>query len=276
MTTKSGSNQYHGAAFEFLRNSYLDARQWLQSQGQKNPFRRNQYGFTLGGPIAIPKIVNGRDKLFFMANFEELRDRTTNQASASTAPIAWRNGDFSTVKSTIFDPLSRTFNANGIAVSATAFPGNVIPQSRFDPMSVELLNLGFYPLPNQPGTSLVRNYLRNAQSPLDQDEFTQRIDWIESSKSSWFGRFSWNDDLDVSSGAILTDGSQVGTIARQAMLSNIRILSASMVNEARFGWSQFNNNDIGYFGDKTKRPRKNNFTDSVESYSSIAGVLCQG
>src|SRR5437870_2989361 len=159
VTTKAGSNEYHGAAFEFLRNSSLDARQWLQSQGNKNPFRRNQFGFTLGGPVTIPKVLSGHDKLFFMSNLEELRDRLTTQVSASVAPDVMRNGDFSAAGRNIFDPLTRTYNEPGIAVSATQFPGNVIPQSRLDPVAQRMLR--FFPSPNQPGTSLVRNCLRN-------------------------------------------------------------------------------------------------------------------
>jgi outer membrane receptor protein involved in Fe transport len=249
VTTKSGSNQYHATVFEFLRNSAMDARQWLQSTGQKNPFRRNQYGFTLGGPVQIPKLFNGRDRLFFMSNFEKLQHRKTTEVSASVAPVAMRNGDFSAAGSPIFDPLSRTFNSSGIAVSATQFPDNVIPASRFDPASLKTLN--FYPTPNQPGTSLVRNYLRNAAAPYDTDQFTQRIDWIENGKSSWFGRYTWNDDSQTSASTFLTDDQTVATTARQGMLSNTRILSASMVNEARFAWTQFHNDSLRYFGNKT-------------------------
>src|SRR6266853_905034 len=124
VTTKSGSNQYHATMFEFLRNSAMDARQWLQTTGQKNPFRRNQYGFTLGGPVQIPKLFNGRDRLFFMSNFEKLQHRKTTEVSTSVAPVAMRNGDFSAAGSPIFDPLSRAFNATGVAVSATQFPDN--------------------------------------------------------------------------------------------------------------------------------------------------------
>ena len=87
-TTKSGSNQFHGAAFEFLRNSVLDAREWRQSDGKKNPFRRNQYGFTFGGRI-VP------NKLFFLSNFEQTRDRKTLQREASVATDKMRAGDFS-------------------------------------------------------------------------------------------------------------------------------------------------------------------------------------
>ena len=81
VNTLPGTNQYHGAAFEFLRNSYMDAASW-SVVGPKNPFRRNDYGFTLGGPVWIPKVFNGKNRLFFMSNFEELRDVTVSQAKS--------------------------------------------------------------------------------------------------------------------------------------------------------------------------------------------------
>ncbi len=246
VTTKSGTNQYHGAVFEFLRNSALDARQWLQADVQKNPFRRNQYGFTLGGPIHIPKLFNGKDKLFFISNFEELRDRTTTQVSAALATTAMRNGDFSFAGRNIFDPLSRTFNAAGAAVSASQFPGNVVPASRLNPKSLQLLE--FYPTPTAPGNAVTaRNFLRNAQVPNDSDQFNQRIDWIESSRSNWFGRFSWGEELVLTAATFLTDTTHAATTVRQGMLSNTRILSSSTVNEARFAVNQFKNDLAGYF-----------------------------
>jgi hypothetical protein len=261
VTTKSGTNQYHGAAFEFLRNSALDARQWQQSQGQKNPFRRNQYGFTLAGPVAIPSVFNGRDRLFFMSNFEQNRDRTTSFARANVATDAMRNGDFSGQSRIIFDPLSRTYNDSGVAVSATAFSGNIVPKSRLNPVSQRLLE--FFPSPTVPGNSLVSNYARNAKSTLDNTQFNQRIDWNESNKSNWFGRFSWGDDLQLSSGAILTDSTQVATTVRQAMISNTRILSGTTVNEARVAWNQFNNDLVGYFAN----------TRDVEADLKIPGLF---
>lgn len=134
VTTKSGSNDFHGSAFEFLRNSALDARQWQQSSGPKNPFRRNQYGFVLGGPVTIPRLFNGKDRLFFMSNFEGLRDSNTLQQLASVATSRMRAGDFSASGRTIYDPGSRVFttdaNGNVKAVSATPFPNNVIPSSQ--------------------------------------------------------------------------------------------------------------------------------------------------
>jgi hypothetical protein len=84
VSTKPGTNEFHGAAFEFLRNSALDARQWLQSNGNKNPFRRNQFGFTLGGPVWIPEVFNGRNSLFFMSNLRSRHWSAFARALSST------------------------------------------------------------------------------------------------------------------------------------------------------------------------------------------------
>jgi hypothetical protein len=248
VNTKAGSNEYHGTAFEFLRNSAFDARQW-QAAGAKNPFRRNDYGFTLAGPVQIPKLFNGKDRLFFMSNFEELRDRLTSQQVGSTATVAMRAGDFSGQPRQIFDPASRVISAAGVAVSATPFPGNIIPPNRLDPSAIKML--AYYPVPTTPGNNLSRNFTRNAVSPTDTDQFNQRIDWIENQKSSWFGRFSWGSDLVSPASLILTDSSHTATTVRQGMVSNTRILTNTTVNEARFAWNQFNNDLAGYFAGNT-------------------------
>src|SRR5207247_5974775 len=100
-------------------------------------------------------------------------------------------------------PVSRTYNASGLAPGATAFPGNVVPRARLKPVSLRLLE--FFPAPTVPGNNLVSNFARNARSTVDNDQFNQRIDWLENSKSSWYGRYSWGNDQQLSSGAILTD-----------------------------------------------------------------------
>ncbi len=248
-TTKSGTNAYHGAAFEFLRNSAFDARQWLQTSGRKNPFRRNNYGFTLGGPVQIPKLFNGKDRLFFMSNFESLRDRLTTQVSASVATDAMRAGDFTGQSRAIFDPTSRLFNSAGNAISATPFPGNKIPQSRFSSSALKLLP--YFPQAAVPGSSLVRNFVRDAVTPTDSDQFNQRIDFNQNSRSNWFGRFSWGNDLQIPTATFATDAFQVATTVRQGMISNAHILTNSIVNEARFAWNQFNNDLVGYFANNT-------------------------
>ncbi|MEZ5356347.1 MAG: carboxypeptidase-like regulatory domain-containing protein [Bryobacteraceae bacterium] len=162
-TTKSGTNDWHGAVFEFLRNDKLDAKEW-RNDGDKNPFRRNQFGFFLGGPVMLPKF-SGRDRLFFMANYEGLRDTQTFQGTANVATDAFRNGDFSRDQSGsgssprgIWDPASRQFNGTR-AIGATPFPGNIIPASRIHPVAKKLLE--FYPTATVAGDNVNRSYIHN-------------------------------------------------------------------------------------------------------------------
>ena len=244
VSTKSGTNQFHGTAFEFLRNSALDARQWQQSSGPKNPFRRNQYGFELEGPVTIPKLFNGKDRLFFMSNFEGLRDSNTLQQLASVATDKMRAGDFSASGRVVYDPLSRTTvtdaNGNVKAVSARPFPNNVIPQNRWSPIAQKLLE--FYPRATTPGDKILSNYTRQAFTPTSWDQFTQRIDFNESNKSFWFGRFGWDDEFTSTASLFANENEQYSLKAYQAMVSNIRTFRPTVVNEFRFGFNQLVSN----------------------------------
>src|SRR5215472_3022546 len=147
VSTKPGTNDYHGTVFEFLRNSDLDARPYdfIGTNPAKAAFRWNQYGFTLGGPVRVPKLFNGKDRLFFMSNFEGFKSRRTDQGLYTTAPDSWRHGDFSSFKTPLYDPLSRATGANGV-VTAQVFPGNQVPAARFDQTSLALMQ--YWPLPN--------------------------------------------------------------------------------------------------------------------------------
>ena len=242
VTTRSGTNDLHGTLFEFLRNDALDAREWRQSEGRKNPFRRNQFGFTLGGRLI-------RDRLFFLSNFEALRDRKTLQQTANVATERMRNGDFGGQSRLIYDPLTRVFTTdaggNLRAVSATPFANMTIPRSRFNPVALKLFE--FYPNPTVPGDNILRNYVRQASRPIDQNQFLQRIDWSESARSNWFGRFSWGDELQGDVVAFPTSAGRVTTKVYQTMLSNTRTFGTALVNEFRFGYNQFQNDRVGHF-----------------------------
>src|SRR5437588_10153675 len=113
--TRSGTNQYHGALFEFFRNDKLDSTQYAFSalRPSKDPFTWNQYGFTLGGPIWLPKVFNGKDKLFFMANYESYRKRGSTNALYSLAPAQVQGGDFSAITNKIYDPLTFALGPDG-------------------------------------------------------------------------------------------------------------------------------------------------------------------
>jgi hypothetical protein len=253
VSTKGGSNQFHGSAFEFLRNDKLDARPYFfkdpesptQTAPLKAPYRQNQYGFTLGGPVWIPKIINGRNRLFFMTNYEGFRSRTSSTQFFTSMTPAMRAGDFSAVTTALQDPNTRVRTPNasgsGFTVTSTPFAGNQIPVSRFNPASIYLVE-NFSPLPNLPQSGLPnRNYQYVAKTPVDKDQLTARLDLNESTSSQWFGRYSWTDELTTTPGVKL-NGSILYTRASQWVLANTRVFSSSKVNEFRFGYNSMYNN----------------------------------
>jgi Carboxypeptidase regulatory-like domain/TonB dependent receptor len=253
VSTMGGTNAYHGSVFEFLRNDKLDARPYFfkdpesptQTAPLKFPYRQNQYGFTLAGPVWIPKVFNGKNRVFFMANYEGFKSRTTTTQFFTTMTQAMRNGDFSTVPTPLQDPNTRVRTPNasgsGFTVTSTAFPNNQIPSARFNPAAVYLLDK-FAPLPNLAQTGLPnRNYQYAAKTPVDKDQFTGRLDFNESANSQWFGRYSWTDELTVTPGVKL-NGTILYTKASQWVLSNTRVFSSSKVNEFRFGYNSLLNN----------------------------------
>jgi hypothetical protein len=256
--TKPGTNNFHGALWEFLRNDVLDAepydfasatRSATNPAPVKAPYRQNQYGYELGGPIWIPKIFNGRNRLFFMSNFEEYNSRQTTPTIITTLPAAMRNGDFSSILPygyTLYNPATRTGSSLAqVVASQTPFSGNIIPASMISPQSTLLLNK-WYPLPNLPQTTAglpYNNYQYGLNIPTDKNTLTARIDFAESATSQWFGRYSRNEESTLeNTGQITDDGETLYTLASQWVLSNVRTFSPTKVNEARFGYnSMFNN-----------------------------------
>ena len=241
VATRGGQNALHGTAFEFVRSDVFDAREYKQV-GDKNPFLRNQFGFTLGGRII-------RDKLFFMSNFETLREEKTLQGLANVAPDRMRAGDFSASGRTIYDPATRTYSTDAAgnvrAVSAQPFPDNVIPANRFNPISVKLLE--FFPRATRPGDNILGNFVRQRQRPITWEQFNQRLDYLQNQKSTWYGRFSWSDEDYKEIASFEDQEANILTRTKQALLSNILSLGTSVVNEFRFGYTQFNNDQKRFY-----------------------------
>ncbi|MCC6390874.1 MAG: TonB-dependent receptor [Bryobacterales bacterium] len=242
VSTKPGTNSYHGTLYEFLRNDALDANNYsfTSVRTTKYPFKWNQYGGTFGGPVWIPKLFNGKNKLFFMGNYESFRQRQSSQSLYNLPSSAMRNGDFSELLArgiTIYDPNTRATGADG-KITATQFAGNLIPSSRMDAISKKFLE--FYPAPNLPNSTLIRNFQQSQSAPRNKDQFILRMDFNESANSQWSGRYSWGDENQVNEGLKL-NGFKVLTNVEQYMGSNTRVLSPSMVNEFRFGYSRFFN-----------------------------------
>jgi hypothetical protein len=164
--SKTGTNQLHGSAYNFLRNDALDARGWFPQT--KSVYKQNDFGASLGGPVRLPKLYDGRNRTFFFIAFEGFRNRVgANDAIRSVPTPEMYEGDFSKwVDSSgrllqIYDPSTTRANPSGAGFIRDPFPNNIIPQSRFSDFSKKVMKFGQAVKPNRgaaPGTSA---YVRN-------------------------------------------------------------------------------------------------------------------
>ena len=255
---KAGTNQLHGTAYEFLRNSAMDAKNYYDPASSPIPaFKQNQFGFSLGGPVVLPKLYNGRNKTFFFLDYQGTRIRSSETFLASVPPLSWRNGDFSGFQQ-LFDPKSTVTNADG-TVTRTPFVNNQIPASQFDPVAKRLIDL--FPAPNVAGSvassGVGNNYLSNPSSPDDTDQYDIRIDHKISENDSIFGRVSFSDRNLTPPGAIpppldsesFSSGNFLNN-ARSAVISETHIFNPHVVNEIRLGYNRNRSERLQFNSDK--------------------------
>ena len=232
VSTLSGTNQFHGALFDFVRNNDFDALPYAFTSVRplSSPFKWNQYGYTVGGPVWIPKLFNGKNRLFFMSNYEGFKLRQQTQTFYTTFPAAFRTGDFSSVLAAhvITDP-----------TTGQPFQGNMINPTRLDTIAKGLLQ--YYPAPNVPGASLSNNYLALDNITTNKWQITERVDFVQSAKSSWFARYSMQNESGVMP-ALAKNGMSLVTNTKQLAINNTFILSPNLLNEFRFGFLNFYNN----------------------------------
>jgi len=242
--TKSGTNALHGDLWEFLRNDVLDANNFFSNAAgkPKQPYKQNQFGFTVGGPVVLPKLYNGRNKTFFFADYEGVRRRTSASSTIEDIPpVAFRTGDFSSYPYTIYDPRTRTLNSKGLVVSSP-FANNKIPSSLLNPGALAALNA--LPLPNYgaPGAQAA-NYLFIAQQPFDSDQYDVRVDQQFSEKNTMFARVSRSLQNSTNPGSFqgfLGGGTSNINNSINSILNDVHIFTPSLVNEARFGYTRHN------------------------------------
>ena len=229
---KSGTNAYHGSAFEFLRNDAFDANNFFNNKNHraKPDFKQNQFGGTFGGPIF-------KDRTFFFGDYEGLR-LNAGQTYLSTVPTdKMRAGDFSEVNRVIYDPLTHQ-----------PFPGNVIPQDRWDPAAANIFTQ-LYPAANVAGTTaatgqVVNNYLINPTLTREDNQGDVKVDHNLTTNNRFFGRYSFekthrNLPATLPHGdAGTTFGAGDGNIKAQSFAFNdTQTLNNNWLNEFRFGWS---------------------------------------
>jgi carboxypeptidase family protein len=236
LTTRSGTNHFHGTGFEFFRNQALNARNYFSPSSAPEPtFQRNQFGAVGGGPLK-------RDRTFFFADYQGQRQEIGRTVISNVPTMLQREGIFTepigTERPTIFDPATTVPTANG-GFSRTPFAGGVIPKDRMDPVALALLER--YPLPTSAGTA--NNYRRTAPEINDQNQWSVRIDQRFGTKgdAAFVRVTNFRDRFEPVTP--LADGSGVttGTLGPQKTVSwstasnYQRAFSSRLLNEVRIG-----------------------------------------
>jgi hypothetical protein len=169
VVSKSGTNQYHGTVWEFLRNQDMDARGFFQAA--RVPLRQNQFGVAGGGPIWIPKVYNGKNRTFFYAAYEGYRQSSPLETGQLGPTDAMRNGDFSAISQIIYNPFSTVQNADG-SYSRLPFPGNIVPAEDISPLAQAYQKL----IPEAGALVNGNNIYLNTPNHINQDEGSVRAD----------------------------------------------------------------------------------------------------
>ena len=222
VNTKGGGNSFHGQAFEFLRNTKLDARNYFAPAAEE--LKRNQFGFFVGGPIV-------RDKIWFYAGYEGLRQKEAFSRRAFTPTQTMFGGDFTELAAQIYDPLSFS-EASG---TRQPFTNNVIPDNRINPVSKRLLP--FY----LPGSSLSQrpsNVFGNPLNTLDDDQYNIRVDASLTAKQNIFGQFIYSDSPVIRGGLMPLSGASYPNEVQLGMLQHTYTISPTLVNTFRIGASR--------------------------------------
>jgi hypothetical protein len=201
MVIKSGTNGFHGSAYDFLRNSVMDSNNFFANRSGTPlaSFRRNQFGATLGGPIK-------KDKAFFFVGYEGLRLGAASSTTRTVPTALQKQGDFSQTFALvngaclpvqIFDPATTRPNAAGNGFVRTAFAGNRIPVTQIDPVGAAIAS--YYPAPNNAGSACngANNYFATRTLVSNIDQVDSRLDWSPTEKDRLFLSLSWRHRNDV-------------------------------------------------------------------------------
>ncbi len=247
VTTKSGSNDLHGVAFEFLRNEAPDALNYFAGGQPKTPFRRNQFGGAVGGPIL-------KNRLFFFGDYQGTLVYTS-QPQTTTAPTAlmltgnfselYVPGTFDDAGNTygqIYDPATRVLDANGNVISAKPFPGNIIPQSRWDPSAAAINTAKVFGQANLPGINQNLEYLYDNKQTANQAD--GRIDFDRSSRDRIFFRYSVlssiNDNATNVNQFFQDGNADSRTFDQNMQVSDLFSISTTKLNEVRLAYNRSN------------------------------------
>jgi len=246
IVSKSGTNAFHGNLFEFLRNDNLNANDFFANRAGRTvaPLAFNQFGGSLGGPVK-------RNKIFFFANYDAFIERRGVQSIITSPTALQRAGDFSDTRTangsliTIFDPNTTRANPAGGFIR-DAFPGNVIPANRIDPVGRNALT--YYPQPNLPGALNTRaqNLFLQGPGPINRHAITAKGDWNISANRRISGRYTW-DDLNWKFASVWNtpaepDGRSVLIPRNSSSLNYNETITPTLLLEARTGFNREHEN----------------------------------
>jgi hypothetical protein len=260
--TRSGTNMFHGTLYEFNQNSAFNATPFFTNKsGAKKPVSRfNQYGGSFSGPIRIPKLIDGRNRVFFMFAYEGVRDALPAPTTSTFPTAAERSGDFSALLGIasiyqIFDPLTGV--VQGSRVMRQPFAGNLIPATRFSPIAQNYLK--YYPLPNQAGQANGQaNFLSNTDGERNRFYNTiGRLDVNLTDKHKFF--FGARNNLRVGSGGNgfgksvydnPTSGNYLQRLNWGLTFDDVYSIGPTFLMNSRLNWTRFvepqTNFSLGY------------------------------
>jgi hypothetical protein len=245
VATKAGTNTYHGTAYEFVRNNVFDSRNAFAAA--ELPFRYNQYGVAIGGPVILPKVYNGRNKTFFFGNWEQYNYIDDSQSITSTPISSWRMGNFSNLYTAsgalipVYDPSTTVANPTGSGYVRSVFPGNIIPLSRLDPVAINVNQ--FYPAPNlTPSNQFTQanNYLASVSLTTNMRQYTARVDHRFSDADTFFARYTFFSNYTNNGTASPWPNPAVrdrndNFTTRNSAFAETHVFSPTVVNDLRLG-----------------------------------------
>jgi len=189
---KSGTNELHGTMYEFFRSSALDANLFFpRGRGQKlTPYTVNTFGATIGGPVVIPKLYNGKNRTFFFFSYEGSREGNGQSTTSSVPTAKMRQGDFSEIPNAIYDPYSVQL-ISGVA-TRTPIPNKIIPSSLQDPVARNVMK--YWPEPNNPNvaaaTPWVQNFVQGSKWPTTRNGYVVKVDHQLTARHQTYARFN--------------------------------------------------------------------------------------
>lgn len=259
VATRSGTNTLHGSGYDFLGNTALNTNTWSNNRNGAKlaPYQRNLFGGTIGGPVWIPKVYNGKNRTFFFFSEQSQRFRNTASGTATVPVPAWLNGDFSNLRNgsgnpiAIYDPLTVACSANcgaGSAVySRQPFPNNVLPKDRLDPVALNMMK--YFPQPDATPVNAYtyqNNFYVSGKSPSNDDKFDSRIDENFGSKFRLFARGSYEYASSASFNGYGTIGTSIGSgpssnTAYNVTANGIYTFNPTTILNINYGFGRFVN-----------------------------------